>query len=78
MEQRFLARDYRLDAIDHRLGSLEQRFESIDRRFGSIDDCIDGVKSEINKQTWRLTTAMLAGMSILTAVFGMFVAFVNR
>ena len=84
---KFDAVEVRFDAVDGRFDALESKFDAkfdgleskFDAKFDGLESKFDAkIASELNKQTWRLMTAMLSGMAILTAVFGAFVAFVVR
>ena len=77
IDQRFESFDRRFEALDRRFGAIDRRFESFEGRFESFDGRLGDLRTEINNQTWRLVTAMLVGMSILTAVFGTFVAMIQ-
>ena len=91
VEVRFDAVDGRFDALeskfDAKFDGLESKFDAkfdgleskVDAKFDGLESKVDAkIASELNKQPWRLMTAMLSGMAILTAVFGAFVAFVVR
>ena len=72
IERRFDAVDRRFDEVDHRFDLVDQKFETQEYKANSRMDQL------IREQTWRLTTAMLTCMSILTAVFGILLVITGR
>lgn len=79
LDERFALIDERFVALDTR---LDQRFAQVDERFRSLEDRFDAkldslehqLRAEINegfrRQTWALLTAVIAGMGVMGAIFG--------
>jgi hypothetical protein len=66
IDERFKGIDERLRGVDRRFVALEstidERFDRMDTRIDAIHARLDGLVVEMNKQTWRLVTAMLAAV----------------
>ena len=76
--------------LDERFTRFEER---MDRRFDRVDHEFEGVSQELEKQeyklksemdklardqTWRMVTALLTGMSILTLAFSVLLVLTGR
>ena len=64
--------DLKLEALEHKLVGLHHQTMSV------LHQEIGAVQRELRAQTWRLLTAVLAAMSVLTAVFGLIVVVATR
>jgi hypothetical protein len=61
LDLKFEALDHRFEALDHRFEALESRLlAEMDRRF--------------TEQTWKLLSAVIAAMALMSAIFGGFLA----
>ena len=61
LDLKFEALDHRFEALDHRFDALESRvLAEMDRRF--------------TEQTWKLLSAVIAAMALMSAIFGGFLA----
>ena len=61
LDLKFEALDHRFEALDHRFDALESRvLAEMDRRF--------------TEQTWKLLSADIAAMALMSAIFGGFLA----
>ena len=59
--------DARFDQIDSRFREIDRRFEEIDRRFEDVDRRFDRIDSRFDAQEERLSLAMDAGFSKMSA-----------
>ena len=65
LEHRFVALDHRLDALDHRFEAVESRLlAEMERRFADL--------------AWKMVTALISSMVLLSAIFGTFLAVFGR
>ena len=59
--------DARFDQIDSQFREIDRRFEEIDRRFEDVDRRFDRIDSRFDAQEERLSLAMDAGFSKMSA-----------
>jgi hypothetical protein len=65
---RFVALEGRLDTMDARFDAMDKRIDGLDRRLEVIDQRLAGL-------SWKLITAVIAAMTVMSAIFGAFAAF---
>ena len=74
LDERFRAIDARFAQVDARFAQVDARFAQVDARFNGLDVRLDAIHREIRDQSWKLMTAVIAGMATMGAVFGGLVA----
>ena len=76
LDERFasleLRLDNRFDKVDHRFEVVYQKFETQEHQLRSRMDEL------ARDQTWRMITALLGGMSILTVAFSVLLVLAGR
>ena len=76
LDERFASLELRLenrfDRVDHRFDHVAQGFETYEHKLTSRMDEL------ARDQTWRMVTALLTGMTILTAAFSVLLVITSR
>ena len=67
IDSQFREIDRRFEKIDRRFEDLDRRFDEIDRRFEDVDRRFDRIDSRFDAQEERLSLAMDAGFSKMSA-----------